>query len=114
MFKTSSKHVTLPTVSIQDNTTALMANSGAIAIADEDDGPPNHISTLKPSIFGSEHFNRPHPYVPFGADNIPKLAGLMRLAPKEDARQAYRRRRHIWPVVAICVETGIPCTPVKA
>ena len=40
MFKTSSKHVTLPTVSIQDNKTALMANSGAIAIADEDDGPP--------------------------------------------------------------------------
>ena len=44
---------------------------------------------------------------------LAKLAGLMRLAPKEDARQAYRRRRHIWPVVAICVETGI-VPPVKA
>ncbi len=44
---------------------------------DEDDGPPNHISTLKPSIFGSEHFTRPQPYVPFGPGRSPKLAGLM-------------------------------------
>ena len=44
---------------------------------DEDDGPPNHISTLKPSVFGSEHFNRPHPYVPFSGDRKPALAGLL-------------------------------------
>ena len=44
---------------------------------DEDDGPENHISTLKPSIFGSEHFIRPSPYVPFGADLTPKMGGLL-------------------------------------
>ena len=75
---------------------------------DRIDGPPNHISTLKPSIFGSEHFNRPRPYIPFGVDRKPRLAGLLlggdsgyfRYSPSEWADLRDR-------IMAISKETGI-------